>query len=55
MDPDRLYSGHAANVAVQVSLTSVGRRLVVGPPKIQVVSATLDDGYHVMDEDDSPP
>jgi hypothetical protein len=54
VDPDRLYSGHAANVTVQVSLTAVGRRLVVGPPKIQVVGATLDDGYYGMDEDDSP-
>lgn len=55
VDPDRPYSGHAANVTVQVSLTAVGRRLIIGPPNVQVVGTTLDDGYYGMDEEDSPP
>ncbi|MFS0754479.1 hypothetical protein ABC383_07245 [Noviherbaspirillum sp. 1P10PC] len=55
VDTDRPYSGHAADVTVQVALTAVGRRLIVGPPKVQVVGATLDDGYYGMDKDETPP
>lgn len=55
VDLDRPYNGHAANVTVQVSLTVVGKRLVIGPPKVEVVGAALDDGFYGMDEDDSAP
>ena len=54
-DHDRPYSGHAANVSVQVSLTAVGRRLVIGPPKVEVMGAELDAGYYGMDDDGSGP
>jgi hypothetical protein len=54
-DHDRPYSGHAANVSVQVSLTAIGRRLVIGPPKVEVMGAELDEGYYGMDDDGTGP
>lgn len=54
-DQDRPYSGHAANVSVQVLLTAVGRRLVIGPPQVEVMGAELDAGYYGMDDDGSGP
>lgn len=52
-DHNRPYSGHAANVSVQVSLTAIGRRLVLGPPQVEVMGAELDAGYFGMDENGS--
>jgi hypothetical protein len=50
-DPDRLYNGHSVNVAVQLRFGIVGKRLVLSPPKIEVVGAELDYGYYDRDDD----
>jgi len=51
-DPDRPFSGDTVNVTVQVLLTCAGRRLIVGPPRIEVLSAELDFGDDGADEEE---
>jgi hypothetical protein len=53
-DTDLPYSGHVVRATGQVFLKRIGKRLVVGPPKITIDGATLDDGYDCEDDDVAP-
>lgn len=53
-DTDRAYSGHVVKATGQVFLKRLGKRLVVGLPKITIGNAALDFGYDGAD-DDVPP
>jgi hypothetical protein len=55
-DPDleRPYSGHSVDVSLKASFRIIGRRLFAGPPKIEILGASLDDGYYGEDATEIP-